>query len=111
MLKTNSEHMADRQSALLHRSAGKCRKTDHVPGRIDVRYIGLKEFVDFYLATRIDRYAGSFEMKLISIGLAAYSVNERIAIDFFAALQFREYAIVGGVNSNLRHFLPEDETW
>src|SRR4029077_861825 len=67
----------------------------------------LKEFVDFYLAARIDCYARSFQMKLISVGLSADCINERIAKYLLAAFQFRENIIVGGINPNSRHFFPK----
>src|SRR5258706_208472 len=89
--------MADRQATLFHGSACKCRKSDHVPGRVNMRKVSLKELVHFHLSTRIGRQAGSFQMELIAIGLAADSINKSVALYSLAALQLRKNTTASGV--------------
>src|ERR1700733_5454441 len=99
--------MAHRQPTLFYGSACKCRKADHIPGRIDMRKVSLKELVHFHLATRIGRQARSFQVELIAIGLPADSINKSVALYSLAALQLRENTTASGLDPNLRYFLCE----
>src|SRR5712672_233642 len=99
--------MADRQATLFHGSACKCRKSDLVPGRVNMRKVSLKELVHFHLSTGIGRQAGSFQMELIAIGLAADSINKSVALYSLAALQLRKNTTASGVDPNLRHLFRE----
>src|SRR5580698_956801 len=105
----NAEHVAARESSLFHRCAGERGETDDVSRGVNVRHVRLVVLVHGELAARIHAQAGIFRGDLVAVGLPAHSVEQRVALHFFAAFEFRENAVAIRVDTDSRHFLAEAE--
>src|SRR5271154_648815 len=110
MFRGGTEHVATRETALFHGCAGKRGKTDDVAGGVNVRDTGLIVFIDLDLAPRIGFHAGRCEVKPIAVRLAAYGVDERVALYFLSALESRKNAASVGIDSHPGHFFAETES-
>ena len=85
--------MAARQAPLLHRRRGERREADHVAGRVDVRDGRLEELVDRDPAPVVGRETRGRQVEQVRVGLAADGVEQRVAVDFLAALETRDDAL------------------
>src|SRR5271156_1108828 len=110
MFRGRTEHVATREAALFHGCAGQRGKTDDVAGGVNVRDTGLIVFVDLDLAARIGFHAGRCEVKAIAVRLTAYGVDERVALYFLSAFEFRKNAASRGIDSHPGHFFTEAES-
>ena len=82
-------------AALLHRDRGQRRKADHVADGVDVRHLGLVVLVDGDAAALVGFKAGGGQVEFVDVALAADGVEQRVAGDFFLALEVGDDGAAG----------------
>ncbi len=85
------------------------RKTDDIACSVNVRNVGLIVFVHFDLAARIGFQTASRKIDPIAVSLATDCINERIALNFFPAFEFRENSVALRIDSHSRYFFAQAE--
>src|SRR5258705_13395610 len=107
MWKGNSKHMRRGETPLFHRGTCRCGESNDAASCVNVRNVGLKEFVPLKSPAGVSRQSRCFQMKLVAVGLSAHGVNERLAVYLLAALQLCKNTIADRVDSDTRHLFRQ----
>src|SRR5690606_27861996 len=89
----DAEHVAGGEAPLLHRGRGEGRKSDDVPGGIDVRHGRLEVLVDGEAAARIALEPGGFDVHQVGVALAADGVEEPVPDHALAAFEAGDHPL------------------
>ena len=112
MFKGNSKHLTGREPTLFHRGACERGKSDNVSGSVDVGDVRLEELIHFQpCRANLGTNPATFQMKLIAVSLAAYSIDEgSTAFEFSCGSPVRQESRRAPGRSRRLSFFPLSET-